>query len=197
MSAQAITEVPVSMLPLDQYQMEALPQLPEPFASQALALESQIIGLLMLTGGADAGAVDPSDFGRHENLIIFNAIVHLAMKGESPDVTDVAEYLDDQGLLAAVGGLQALAIAAVDAPSMTVRSLARLFKGYAMMRFEMQVMSGDKYLAPLADAISRGLAHGVSWVVDSVEVNLDRYLGDVVQLRSVEQVRVCNVWTAP
>ncbi len=196
MSAAMKFEAAMPTHPLDQCVMEYLPQLPEPFFSQALALESNVLGVLIQSGGVGVDLVDPSDFSRHENFLVYEAIAELALEGAAPDLSAVAEYLEAHGLLATVGGLKALAGAATKAPGVEVRCLARLLKGYSMMRYEMQCMTGTQYLVPLQDALVRGLAHGNSWVVDSIEVDLKRYIGDIAHLRSTEQIRVCNVWMA-
>jgi replicative DNA helicase len=69
--------------------------------------EESVLGAMLISPGAMAAVVEvvrPSDFYKHSHGAVYKAAIELYSRGEPVDALTVADYLDKQGELEAVGG---------------------------------------------------------------------------------------------
>ena len=104
----------------------------------SIEAEQSLLGGLLLDNSAwdrVADAVSPDDFYRPDHRLIFAAIGALTEQRQPCDVVTVSEFLDNQGELAAAGGLDYLALLANDTPSAAnVQAYARILRERSVLR---------------------------------------------------------------
>jgi replicative DNA helicase len=105
---------------------------------QSLESEQRVIGAMLI----DPHAIDvvaellvEKDFFDRRHQQIFHSIMELTSAQQSIDVVTVSEWLDNQGLLAEMGGMQYLANLASEATSSaSIRAYAKIVREKAMIR---------------------------------------------------------------
>jgi replicative DNA helicase len=100
--------------------------------------EEYVIGSMLISPGAMAGVVEvvrPSDFYKHSNGAIFKAAIDLYARGEPVDAITVADHLDKQGELEAVGGkVRIFELANLVPATANVSHWARIVRDLATLR---------------------------------------------------------------
>ncbi|TKD40692.1 DnaB-like helicase N-terminal domain-containing protein [Azotobacter chroococcum] len=182
------------------FQFEALPVLPEPYETAAQQVESDVVGLIMLGVLTGMERIDPAWFSCFDKFLIFDAELRLYTQGVSPDCISVCELLDQDGTLQQAGCLVGVAKLASQVKSYSdVSDMARLLEGFALMRYRIGRREGQKVLMPLADAISGGVLHGKSWVINMLDLHNYQmlYIGNQSALLDDNRVRVCYAYLEP
>lgn len=104
----------------------------------SMEAEQSLLGGLMLDQRAwdeVADVVSAGDFYRQDHRLIFEAIAVLIERDQPPDAVTVSELLEQQGDLAAAGGLGYLAQLVQDTPSAAnIRAYAQIVRERAMLR---------------------------------------------------------------
>ncbi|MCZ6497749.1 MAG: replicative DNA helicase [Gammaproteobacteria bacterium] len=104
----------------------------------SMEAEQSLLGGLMLDQRAwddVADVVSAGDFYRQDHRLIFEAIAVLIERDQPPDAVTVSEHLEQQGDLAAAGGLGYLAQLVQDTPSAAnIRAYAQIVRERAMLR---------------------------------------------------------------
>jgi replicative DNA helicase len=100
--------------------------------------EESVIGSMLISPGAMASVVEvvrPSDFYKHSNGTIFKAAIDLYARGEPVDAITVADHLDKQGDLEAVGGkVRVFELANLVPATANVSHWARIVRDLATLR---------------------------------------------------------------
>lgn len=104
----------------------------------SMEAEQSLLGGLMLDQRAwdeVADVMSAGDFYRQDHRLIFEAIAVLIERDQPPDAVTVSELLEQQGDLAAAGGLGYLAQLVQDTPSAAnIRAYAQIVRERAMLR---------------------------------------------------------------
>ncbi len=108
----------------------------------SIEAEQSVLGGLLLSADAwdqMAETISPGDFYRPDHRLIFRQIAHLAEAAEPVDVITVADRLEANGELDAVGGLAYLAELAGNTPSASnIRAYAQVVRERASLRHLIQ-----------------------------------------------------------
>jgi len=160
--------------------------------------ERHLLGYLMLDNSAwlaAAKVLDPGDFEDYPHCRIYLAMETLMGNGGNIDILTLAEFLDADERYQAAGGLQLLGKLAVDAPRIgheQVSGLARLLRGFGILRSSLNLHQGQRRLCSLLEAKAFGWSHGKSWIA-TVE---DSIRQDMALPQTWLGQRVCYVYDA-
>lgn len=109
----------------------------------SLEAEQSVLGGLMLENGAwdrVSDLVSDADFYRRDHRLIFTAIRSLAEHGTPFDAVTLAEWLDKQGELEDVGGINYLGTLVTNTPSAAnIKSYANIVRERSVLRQLIQV----------------------------------------------------------
>lgn len=160
-----------------------MPTLPDDYNALAQKAERDVLGLLMLWGDVNAvSEIEPGWFTSSQNLSIYFAIAATADRHSLTDVVTVSETLDMACQLEEVGGLHYLGQLCKESPRLRTWQLAPLLRGFALMRYAMAPMDGDKIIVRLLDALTYGWTHGKAWLTsyEQLQAKGTDYLFDFV-----------------
>lgn len=175
-----------------------LSSLDSAYAVAANLAERHLLGYLMLNNSAwliAAKVLDPGDFEGYPHCRIYLAMETLMGNGNSIDVVTLAEFLEADERYQAAGGLQLLGKLAVGAPRIgheQVNGLARLLRGFSVLRSSLNQHQGQRKLCSLLEAKACGWSHGKSWIA-TVE---DSIRQDMAFPQTWLGQRVCYVYDA-